>query len=117
MEQSKPPLDTRVPESIYTGITRWATHAPRPLLSVLALLGLGAAAAVLFLDWHRWPLAGMALAASTIGLWGLVDQRAAHPLTRTALVAEQLIAGLGFLGGGAAALGVLLWALGDAPGH
>lgn len=107
----------REPESIYTAVTRWAGHAPPPVLRILTVAGLLGAGSVVLLDWRWWPLAGSALAVSAIGLWGLVDQRAPRPLTRGVTIAEQLLTIFGLVVGGVAAIGVLLLALGDAPNH
>jgi hypothetical protein len=103
------------PESIYAAVTRWAAHAPPSTLRLLATLGLLAAAAILVLEWRRWPVAGALLSVSTVGAWGLLEQRATRPHSRAVGLAETLLAGLGIVVAALVGLGTLLWVLGPAP--
>lgn len=103
------------PESLYAAVTRWAAHARPSTLRLLATLGLGGAGGILLLDWTRWPLAGVLLTLSTIGAWGLVEQRAAHPRTVLVAATESALTGLGTVVAALVALGLLFWLMGPAP--
>lgn len=115
MNQAGPTADRYEPESLYSGITRWAAHASTPMLGFLVVAGLPGAAAVLLLDWRRWPFAAILLTAAMVGGWGLVEQRAAHPLSAPVRLAESLLALLGMLLAAGAALGFFFGFLGPAP--
>jgi hypothetical protein len=113
MEQPDP--SPAGPESLYAAVTRWAGHAPRALLTLLGLAGGLGGPAVLLVDWHFWPFSGLALAAGSTGLWGLIDQRATLPHTRRVTAAERLLTAVGLLSAMLGAVGLLFWSLGDAP--
>lgn len=109
------PPDQFEPESIDAGITRWASHAALPTLTVLLMLGIIGSPLILLFGWQRWPVAGLLLTAATIAAWGLVEQRARHPHTRLVVLSESLLTGLGVLLAVATALGFLFALLGPAP--
>ena len=109
------PADRYEPESLYSGITRWAAHASTPLLAFLVVAGLPGAAAILLLDWRRWPFAAILFTAATVGAWGLVEQRAAHPHSVSVRLTESFLAVLGMLLAAGAALGFFFGFLGPAP--
>jgi hypothetical protein len=115
MNQSSTPADRYEPESLYSGITRWAAHASRPMLAFLVAAGLPGAAAILLLDWRRWPFAAILFTAATVGAWGLAEQRAPHPHSAPVRLAESLLTLLGMLLAAGAALGFFFGFLGPAP--
>ena len=115
MNQAGTPVDRYEPESLYSGITRWAAHASVPMLGFLVAAGLPGAAVILLLDWRRWPFAAILFTGATVGAWGLVEQRAAHPHSVPVRLTESLLAVLGMLLAAGAALGFFFGFLGPAP--
>lgn len=102
-------------ESLYQGVTTWAATAnPRTLGFILASSLIGGAA-LLVLDWHRWPLAGLLVTAGSIGGWGLIEQRAARPLSPVAVAVKGVLVGLGTIAAVLGGLGLLFWLMGPAP--
>jgi hypothetical protein len=102
-------------ESLHAGIVRWAGRADVTLLVLLAVLGGAGAMVMLTVDWRRWPLAAVLLSVSTVGAWGLVEQKAALPHSRLVIVTEWMLAGIGGTAAATGALGILFWLLGPAP--
>lgn len=102
-------------ESLYQGITTWAASAPSRTLGLLVASSLAGVAAILAVDWHRWPVAGWLVTAASIGGWGLVDHRATRPLGRPARVAKAFLVGLGTVAALLGGLGLLFWLMGPAP--
>jgi len=107
--------ETHRPESLYSEITSWASHARPWGLVLLALLALAGSVGVVLVDWHRWPLAALLLSASTVGAWGLLDQKTVQPHSRAIRALEWLLVGLGIFAALMGGLGVFFWLLGPAP--
>ena len=101
--------------SVYDGITGWASHARQRSLVSLTIAGIVIGMTVVLLDWRRGPLAGLVLVASAIGVWGLLEQRAAVPHSRWIQVAQGLLVLLGTVGAIVGGLAVLFWIMGPAP--
>jgi hypothetical protein len=81
----------RIDESLYDGITEWASHAPRKVLSGLTAAGIVIGTAVIATDWRQAPVAGLLLVAAAIGGWGLIEQRASTPHSRLIRVTRGVL--------------------------
>jgi hypothetical protein len=103
------------PESLYAALTRWAAHARRRTLAGMLILGLAGAALILVLaGWHKVFFTGYPIALSSIGGWGLLQQRPGPHLDWVDDV-QSLLVGLGMVAGIAAMIATLFVAMGPSP--
>jgi len=109
------PHHAPVGESLHTGITSWAAHAPRRLLAVITLVGAVSAPIVLRIATAGWPAAGFLVSLASIGAWGLLEQRGPIPHARWLVAAQWLLMTIGALATVVSGLGLFFWMLGPAP--
>jgi hypothetical protein len=102
-------------QSLYGGITAWASHARHAVLAALAVTGLIGAGAVLLIDWHRLPLALFLTTGTTIGVWGLVEQRAHVPHSTAITLSQRVLVVAGTIAAALGGFGLLFWVMGPAP--
>lgn len=115
MIYSPPHYDGSNHPSVYDGITGWAAHAQQRLLAGLAAAGIAAGVALLVSDRRRVAVAGLLLVASAVGVWGLLEQRAATPHSVVIRVAQALSVVLGTIAAVLGGFALLFWVMGPAP--
>jgi hypothetical protein len=109
------PRQAPVGESLHTGITSWAAHAPRRLLTVITAVGAVGAPITLLIATEGWLVVGFLVTGSCIGAWGLLEQHGPAPHLRWLVAAQWLLVAIGTLATIVSGLGLFFRMMGPAP--